>query len=405
MSSLNNGIVYSYISITQSDPEEKARPVEQNHNTLAMVSTRQDMVSVWPPMYHPSGVQPSITPVMNMTVEQTANWIWTLGGFYRWPDAHTDTYAKSFKWNNIHGALLKELRAEHLEWLKINCQEHRRNLVTAIEYVFPELRLESSLEMPWSNTGVGTIEPSYGSMVDGGKHSLEPDWRSTNSYLVSTETRDTVEPEHLLNSDSMSESCRSWWSGRGTVNEGCFRTMTESEDDARSDLRTFRSAIPFRCTKLLLKPQNDLFVKDEFTIESISARFQKENICVKVLRYKDKPWTYILKFSNFQQAEEVLLRADQLGYKLKKKRPPRPSTKNPQKFKVMAKLDIRSRKKEDKTPIIGVLEEGIIVRVNKLDGRYARLFEETESGQIIIKGWVTLHTIDGKPLLTQLEDL
>merc|ERR1712060_708372 len=118
---------------------------------------------------------------------------------------------------------------------------------------------------------------------------------------------------------------------------------------------------------------------------------------------ENKPNTYTLVFPNYQEAEEVLSRADKIGYKITKKYPPRPCPKRPQKYKSMAELEIRSGKSLS-GDIVGKLEEGMIVTVNQVKGRRARIIRESGNGGIETIGWVSLHEKDGVNLLKQLGD-
>lgn len=59
------------------------------------------MGQVWPPVYHPLNRHVSVISANTMTVEQTAEWIRTLGRYEQWKEA--DDYADSFAQNHICG--------------------------------------------------------------------------------------------------------------------------------------------------------------------------------------------------------------------------------------------------------------------------------------------------------------
>lgn len=158
-----------------------------------------------------------------------------------------------------------------------------------------------------------------------------------------------------------------------------------------------------RCRKLLLTLPDAQVISGVCAIQSIRARFQELKIQVEVLPYHDKRHTYLLAFPNYQRAEEALLRADEIGYKLTKKWPPRPKPRRPLKYKSLAVLKIRAGKSLS-GDVVGTLSKGEIVTVNQIKGRRARLIDEKENGKVENIGWVSIHEEDGSSLLTQLGD-
>jgi len=93
---------------------------------------------VWPPAHHPPNSFTSIVRADNMTVEQTAEWVRTLGRFNMWEEA--DEYANSFTINGIWGYLLQKLTIEALkEELGIIKYGHRLEIMLAIGYLFPSV--------------------------------------------------------------------------------------------------------------------------------------------------------------------------------------------------------------------------------------------------------------------------
>jgi len=73
-----------------------------------------------------------------MTVEQTAEWILTIGRCYNWNEAAF--YADNFKQNDIWGHLLPKLTLETLQSdLSIVNEDHRLKIMMAIKYLFPSI--------------------------------------------------------------------------------------------------------------------------------------------------------------------------------------------------------------------------------------------------------------------------
>jgi len=73
-----------------------------------------------------------------MTVEQTASWIRTLGNFNGWQEA--DKYAWSFRQNDIWGWLLQKLNLDSLKTeLGVVKYGHRLQIMAAIKCLFPAI--------------------------------------------------------------------------------------------------------------------------------------------------------------------------------------------------------------------------------------------------------------------------
>jgi len=87
-----------------------------------------------------------------MTVEQTAEWILTLGQFYNWNEAAV--YADNFAQNDIWGHLLPMLTLETLQSdLSIVNEEHRLMIMMAIKYLFPSMAFTDAKMRDIETTG------------------------------------------------------------------------------------------------------------------------------------------------------------------------------------------------------------------------------------------------------------
>jgi len=62
-----------------------------------------------PSFFHPSFAPHSVTPIDMMDIQQTGNWISTLGWSKGWKEA--ETYAKNFRESGISGEGLQELES------------------------------------------------------------------------------------------------------------------------------------------------------------------------------------------------------------------------------------------------------------------------------------------------------
>jgi len=384
---------------------------------------------VCPPCCHPSRASYNATPVQKMTVQQTANWIRTFGRYHGW--AQAEAYAQSFLNNCITGVLLEYLTPEMLEFsLGIRGNQHQQKLLSAIQYLYPIKQMRNTSQFQESITGIKTLESSYSNAINSAhcqsETEYESEYESTNSYLISSSSNNVEEIVQMECSDMISESGYSQRSsvvsyietdsetkiGDASTNKPKSVYNSSEEDVVMIDrgtreetqsVKPLKVCRPLRCRKLLLVLRQHEIEQDRCSLKSIRSRFQDLQIQVEVEPNDRKPNTYTLVFPNYQRAEKVLSRADEIGYKITKKYPPRPNPKRPLKYKSMAELEIRAGKSLC-GDIVGKLEEGVIVTVNQVKGRRARLIRESENGDIETIGWVSLHEQDGVNLLKQLGD-
>jgi len=158
-----------------------------------------------------------------------------------------------------------------------------------------------------------------------------------------------------------------------------------------------------RCRKLRLILREDQTHQDSCPMLAIRSRFRELNIKVEIEPIKNKSNTYMLEFPTYQRAEEILSRADEIGYKLTKNYPPRPNPRRPLKYTSMTELKI-STGKAFSSEIIGTVKKGEIVTVNQVKGRRARIIKQLENGGFESIGWVSLHEKNGDNLLKQIGD-
>jgi len=421
MISPNNAQVDLNTSLPQQCHVPQTRSMEQTNIINASQSTHHKSY-LSPPCYHSSEACFAVTPVELMTIDQTANWVKTLGRYHGW--AQVELYAESFRNQGITGALLKELTPEMLEFsLGMRNQRYQQELLSAIQYLYPNMTLQSVPKFQQVVTGIEVLDfSSCGCVNDSGQRSVASDYESINSYLVSSESRMTDTTRHMEYSDMMSLSGYSQRSiglsyigtdggfGNEEINSVCRRQDqmevimldgNKYEDSQKEESSSVCKTL--RCRKLLLTLPDAQVIPGVCAIQSIRARFQELKIQVEVLPYHDKRHTYLLAFPNYQRAEEALLRADEIGYKLTKKWPPRPKPKRPLKYKSLAVLKIRAGKSLS-GDVVGTLSKGQIVTVNQIKGRRARLIDEKENGKVENIGWVSIHEEDGSSLLKQLGD-
>jgi len=99
-----------------------------------------------------------------MTVEQTAEWVLTLGRCYNWDEA--SVYADNFAQNDIWGHLLPKLTLETLQSdLSIVNSEHRLKIMMAIKYLFPSMAFTDAKMRDIETIG-SPMAPSWANVMD-----------------------------------------------------------------------------------------------------------------------------------------------------------------------------------------------------------------------------------------------
>jgi len=133
--------------------------------------------------------------------------------------------------------------------------------------------------------------------------------------------------------------------------------------------------------------------------DDIRSRFEQFDYTVKISPIENKPDSFVVMFPDRNMAEKALEEANKIGYKLRKKRRPRPSPRCPIMFKALHPLMIRSGKAFSRN-VLGCVQKGDLVIVNQVKGRRARLMSMDNMSNL---GWVSLHTSEGVQLLEQTD--
>jgi len=449
--SYNNFVSQSLHQMEPRQPTLKAQPpipLEQKtlmHSTVPQIIHNQ----LSPPFYTSPNQLISVTCADLMTIEQTANWIWTYGFYKGWAEA--ETYATSFRKNSITGRLLPQLTNENLESsLGIIKSDHRTEVLSTIRFLFPNIAVNSNhcspkrrssvcgidmLQSPCNSESSQQLPNELGECKSFNLNSIrsyesDADCESVTSYLVSGSPTLSYETSQMDCSDIISESGNSkFCSVFGSVGSdsdqehdplkmpqmtggrksilGHFENGITKEDVVMMDKpvapRHGNARRQLRCNKLQITLTNEEFSRDVFQMDRIRARFEKMNFDVKIKLAEKKPQTYVLTFKDCTEATNALLQADKIGYTLSKKWPVRPSPKRPILYQSLAELIIREGKAFSGNEV-GVLPKGETVTVNQVKGRRARLVKQNQDGELVTWGWVSVHNSNGLTLLTQLND-
>merc|ERR1711920_969325 len=117
---------------------------------------------------------------------------------------------------------------------------------------------------------------------------------------------------------------------------------------------------------------------------------------------------WLIIFQSIEEAKRALSLRRQIGYNLQPytndepRQLMRPTPRTPIDYRVLSKVTIRSGKSLH-GDIVGEMYKDKIVTINKIKGRRARIIRNGSAADPITVGWVSSHTVDGLPLLEQIE--
>jgi len=169
----------------------------------------------------------------------------------------------------------------------------------------------------------------------------------------------------------------------------------EKEEFSSSGWRGRKLFLTLRPDQLVKDREIERHIVEKTQIENIRAKFLEFNYIVKIFPSDTRPNSYIIFFPGRTMAQKALVQANTIGYKLVKKRPPRPSPSSPVMFKALEFLKVRSGKALS-AEVIDEIKKGDHVIVNQVKGRRARLVSIYNGSNW---GWVSVHTVKGAQLL------
>jgi len=362
----------SHIQQTQTN-----QSVSGSYNPSHERKSKKICPATYPPLFHPVNNNYKVTRADEMTIDETAMWIWTYGHFAGWEEA--EIYSISFKENNISGELLPMVTAELMRNdLNITNANHRSVIKSVISLLFADK------EKGYSSPRLFPKEHKVLECQQKRKFSDEElasdcdsimDWRSSRSSI------------------DMSESCDS----------SCFSTISRrsSSSGVSSMKRPWKANENTHLSRqLILKllPEQRDFLG---LIELLEKKFAEQDYNVLIKRSETKDKCFTVDFKDRCSALHALAEAEIIGYKLSKSRPRRPSPSFPVRFKALRELTIR-KGKALRGEKIGKVMNNEVITVNQVKGRRARIVV-VQDGNLVNCGWVSLHTTDGDALLERLE--
>jgi len=291
-----------------------------------------------------------------MTVEQTANWIWTFSVNNGWDEALA--YATSFRRNCVNGEMLRILNHEILKFdIGMSNHTHRLVLMTVIQKLFPLLNNHQGISKPTRLSDVrqteircdhrqelstsqiaGNLRANEDKqcivkcLVPGRDRSLGTDLFCTNTSTmksVSTESGSAMElsPRSSRSKRSYSSyklkenrECKALWTVEQTPSLETASPMQESFGDIRKLCESGRycpltapaSMTPAneQKTKLILTHPLGNFLK----IKNIRDHFEELNCVVAVERLHCQ--SFLIIFQSTVEAMWALKNQCQIGYLL-----------------------------------------------------------------------------------------
>jgi len=366
-----------------------------------------------------------------MTVDETANWIWTLGWYHGWEEAHG--YHQNFRDQEISGILLPELTVEFLKLkLGIANERHRLIIMSTIRKLFPNTTVKDP-EYLSLYSYVSLLVPSVNQSDFDGTKSMNPDSLSqiSNHKLdgsdimsVSCSSRDSiktdnrydigsdyVQKEHQVENNVEGKLRESGGSDSQFCKSPIRKTEMSISDPLTAKEPQLIDEVSWRSRNLELKDRT-LFVNlrpEQILRDKIQQiyliRKQLSEICtyVDIRPTRKNPYIYTVVFPNSTLANEALSRSDDMEFKLIKSWLHRPRPKRPIKYKSLYPLNVNSGRSVH-GKLVDKLREGDIVTVNQVKGRRARLINCKKNGETKTIGWVSLRDLDGEPFMEQLND-
>jgi len=368
------------------------------NDNSSIVSNLSNIVS--PSFYQPCDkniVPCRVCNVEHMTVEDTSVWIWTFSHHKGWDEAAV--YAEKFQEQEITGPLLSYLDHNALEQcMKITNPSHRVELLSAISYLFSQSPclnknvaswVQASASSPPNHCGI--IYPVQ--LVNNTGSSVYDSQNSLSTFVSQSDCESSV----LSTPVSWRPLNRRSENGSNISNITCLLSTVGDRSDCDTSVALSQNGS--LGTDLCSWAQTDTsVVSDSERCRRISGAgymdLEGSGMSSKNLGYSQERM-HNSNTHDIQMADKSALAVPHGHSKPvsnKKKYPPRPCPTNHIKYRALADLWVRRGKSLRGNLIKGVVEKGESVWVDQVKGRRARVMN---------RGWVSLYTTDGAPLLIQ----
>jgi len=374
---------------------------------LAQTGTR---IVPEPQPHYPQQALISVKPADQMNVFETMNWVELIGETQGWPEA--STYAHAFCNNGLNGFMLSQLKMEDLEKMGVEKHGHRLVLMSAIHMLYPYLqtidRTNSNLSSAApSLAGDSSYEQSEEEACDPLPQLTMTNSARRRSVIVGEGTcllnqRNLVAHEKKMETIQLrrpqlidESSCTS----NNSMSSMLSASSQVTESSVTSSLNGDR-----RCQLTLTLPKPPAC--NIQAIRSIQQDLANVGLEAHPRPSEKAANKFIVRFMSESEAQRALKIKDQLGYDLSdytefsRKKGPRPTPSNPQKYMVLHQAQVRSGKSM-KSKVLGNVKKGDVYWVNQVKGKRARLVERSESGDHNI-GWVSLRNNAGFKYLQKL---
>jgi len=329
------------------------QPISPGCPTSSMRLVQQPVLPTFPPVHHPSNtpfIKVSFTYAHLMTVEQTYNWIRTLGAFRGWKEA--PTYAENFRKNSITGKMLPRLNHELLKFeLGILDYTHRLELIATVRQLFP----------------------SYVELVP----RVIPSTPSTLSGMLETDTESDLQVKMIPSPPSL--VLRETNAPQAEEYEPCMDYLIKEQDDP-----------------VLM----DISPQQNFSVKSDSEYSTRSSVKLSSEGSSRGSTAFSLDFSESNFQKLPMARARRSFFVEPNKTLEGVSTNGETLTK--SRTATRRSGKSLHGEIVGELYKNKIVTINKIKGRRARIIKKGSANSPVTVGWVSSHTVEGIPLLEQM---
>jgi len=371
---------------------------------------------------------PIAPSLYQMTVEQTAAWIYGISYCKQWEEAHL--YAKSCIENKITGRKLVEMDINSLKFLKIWKLGHRLDIREAIEANVTRQGAESSAayEMQAARNAGGrsemgdstnTVELNHNSYAL--NNTGYSDGYCLTSDRLDTSQEDTERITHICTSLSLkgrneNMSQQTPFNSKSLVcppyNQSHACKAIFKERRSQKSLHPSFSSRSSNESTFETRDDAKLVVTYEGSEEINNVlynHFQQFGYDVKVEPMENNPFGYVINFESAEVAKDAFKNKQKFEYKLEKYESGSnvkeqglvlPTDNEPKLYKILNRATVR-KGIEKTSEIIRDLYKGELVAVDKLVKNRARIVEMNRKGFYVEFGWASLCTDCGIQLLVK----
>jgi len=406
-------------------------PVMVTQQMVRPMMTMPTVPAMIPMTQYPVNSNIAITPACEMTVEQAANWIRTLGFHNQWQEK-SESYAQAAFQHGLTGFHLHQLTTDDMEKdLGMEKLGHRITLFNAIRGIFPNapsmrqatppgivqamaqaqqapVTVESRVPTPGSNAT--DTSSHYGeNLADFGELAM-PGMQKSRGSVVDR----PAQLQHL----HIQTSTPSWIiSNSRCSTPGISDRMSETSNCTASSASSSLMMHPQKSSFTLLVTLDQTNEESWSMMGNLKSKFQHYGFNVEITPKDSNENTcqFVIVFTDGQSMNRALSMKSELDFNdlvvynepTAKKKGPRPTPAKPLLYKVLNRAKMREGKSM-KSTVLGHVNKGDLYWVNQIKGKRARIVKrEFVNGRVDPTkdknlGWVSLRNNSGYMLMSQV---